>query len=745
MEGDALMLPNLPRRLYKEQKQIAAFGGLNRTEGADEGEFIDAYGLSAYDYPSMRPSKDDICVQNGATDIFEWGGNIVTIRNGILYYNGDALCNATPHTQFAVAGNKLMMIPDEICIDLTNGTSKKYRASAKSTTHAGDVTFGAEKNTAVYAELQPRVQKGIHCQVYSSVSYENGHYSENPTVYTYGKDQAAVRAAYQDGQWNLDALEELRACFAEGDRRALEAGDIFIPQEVTAELSPTFSVVTGVDGALPDKSLQSSAGYFAVVTRSGHEKGYGFDGNKAIYVGGFLEFDVYSVSNVNQPFSELFDVGDWITISGTTGGVYDMTAKVTSFETGKNVMNLDCNALIPYTHWLNNKSTEENYVYFKYRDARGSIQKRMSRGIEPFADAMLLYVESTQKLYVRQKSGGETAYDTEATTLTTDEYFFLNNYYPNQEEITFAAKAPKLDYICANQNRIYGVSNADKTLYISALGKPMDFFTYSGDADSYAVAIGSNGDFTAICAYGGGVLVFKENSLIKVFGNSPSDFYTNEYVLSGVQKGSGRSLCVVDETLYYKGVYGIYAYSGGMPTLLSAKLGNEIMTDAVAGSDGTHYYVCMADGTKTHTLYVYDIRRGLWMKDRAVQADSFAAVDGKLLMAANGCQYTLYAGERITHEWLAEFAPFGEAVHAKKTYTTLRLRLDMQPGSQITVDVRENHAPWRTAYTQGASSALSLNIPLCIGRCDRLRVRLRGSGDVTVRSMVREMLRGNEV
>ena len=259
------------------------------------------------------------------------------------------------------------------------------------------------------------------------------------------------------------------------------------------------------------------------------------------------------------------------------------------------------------------------------------------------------------------------------------------------------------------------------------------------------MAIGSNGDFTAICSYGSGVLVFKENSLIKVFGNSPSDFYTNEYILSGVQNGSSRSLQVVDETLYYKGVYGIYAYSGGMPTLLSAKLGNEIMTDAVAGSDGAHYYVCMKDSAKKYALYVYDIRRGLWMKDRAVRADSFATVGGKLLMAANGCQYTLYDGEGITHEWLAEFAPFGETVHAKKTYTTLRLRLDMRPGSKITVDVREDHAPWHTVYTQGASRILSLNVPLRIGRCERLRVRLRGSGDVTVRSMVREMLRGNEV
>ena len=133
------------------------------------------------------------------------------------------------------------------------------------------------------------------------------------------------------------------------------------------------------------------------------------------------------------------------------------------------------------------------------------------------------------------------------------------------------------------------------------------------------------------------------------------------------------------------------------------------------------------------------------MKERAVRVDSFASVGGKLMMAANGCQYTLRAGDGITHDWLAEFTPFGETMHEKKTYTTLRLRLDMQPGSKITVDVREDHAPWRTAYTHGASRGLALNVPLRIGRCSRLRVRMHGSGDVTVLSMVRELLRGSEV
>lgn len=738
LEGDALMLPHIPYNILKDRKQIATFAGLNRGKDAVDGELTDSLGLSTDDYPSLRPCKDDAIEQNGVTDIFEWNGNVVTIRGGILYYNNDVLSNATPHSQFAVAGNKLVILPDEIVIDLENGTCKRYRTTVTSTTSPGSVTFS--ENT-VEATIEPKTASGIHCVMYRAVIEQNDSYTENPTVYTYGKDQDAVRDAYTDGQWNLDALEELRGCFAVGELQKIEVGDIIVPQMIPSSMSKTFSVVTGSAAVFPDKSKQNNDGYFGVVTSVGYEEMSGYSGGTFLYKNGYIEFDVFNVSETNQLFKNVFSVGDLVQISGTAAGVYDITAKIVSFDEEQNAMRLEGVSFAQYTHWRSSASHSGGFLYF----AVGTSDTRMvtTERIDAFSDCAVLYEGSTHKLCVCKNHGEILSYETKTSSVSPN--IKLTSYNPALNGITFSSKAPKLDYICSHHNRIYGVSNADKTLYISALGKPTDFYTYSGDADSYAVAVGSNGDFTAICSYGGGVLVFKENSLVKVFGSSPSDFYTNEYTLSGVQSGSNRSLQIVDETLYYKGVHGVYAYTGGMPSLISEKLGSGTMTDAVAGHDGLHYYVCMKDGNGEAALYVYDISRRLWMKERAVLVDSFASVSGNLLMAANGCQYTLHACDSITHDWLAEFAPFGDTMHEKKTYTTLRLRLDMQPGSKITVDVREDHAPWRTAYTQGASRGLALNVPLRIGRCSRLRVRLRGSGDVTVLSMVRELLRGSEV
>ena len=74
---------------------------------------------------------------------------------------------------------------------------------------------------------------------------------------------------------------------------------------------------------------------------------------------------------------------------------------------------------------------------------------------------------------------------------------------PQADIGTVAIKGvPDLDYICECENRLWGCSSADKTIYASALGMPEIFYDYRGvSTDSYAVAVGSAGEFTGICKF----------------------------------------------------------------------------------------------------------------------------------------------------------------------------------------------------------------------------------------------------
>lgn len=43
--------------------------------------------------------------------------------------------------------------------------------------------------------------------------------------------------------------------------------------------------------------------------------------------------------------------------------------------------------------------------------------------------------------------------------------------------------------------------HADKTIYVSAFGLPQIFYNYDGANGAYAVVVGSEGDFTAVCCF----------------------------------------------------------------------------------------------------------------------------------------------------------------------------------------------------------------------------------------------------
>lgn len=318
-------------------------------------------------------------------------------------------------------------------------------------------------------------------------------------------------------------------------------------------------------------------------------------------------------------------------------------------------------------------------------------------------------------------------------------------------EVTVTRDVPDLDFICESGNRLWGVSNQDKTIYASALGDPTNFYIYDGATAgnsmlSYAVPVGTDGDFTAICAYGSNVLCWKENCLHKVLGTMPANYEVFTYQIAGVQAGSAGSLQTVNEILYYKGREGVYAYAGGTPQLISAKLGLVDYAEAVAGHDGRNYVISMkrVDTGAWETLS-YGLETGLWMKETDERAVAIANWKGTLyLLTEKG----IFRREGETDgtapiPWEATFTPFHETVHNKKGYSRLLLRLELEEDAWAEVDVAQDNGPFKSVWTARQPCLPTQVVPIRPGRCDSFRVRLRGEGKFVLRSMVREFTAGS--
>lgn len=320
--------------------------------------------------------------------------------------------------------------------------------------------------------------------------------------------------------------------------------------------------------------------------------------------------------------------------------------------------------------------------------------------------------------------------------------------YTEPGAVTIARTVPDLDWICVNDNRLWGCKG--DTIYGSKLGDPMNFNVFDGLAgDSYSVESGSAGDFTGCCSYLGYPCFFKEDRIFKIYGSKPSNYELMGSATLGVASGCGGTLAVAGEVLFYVSPSGPAAYSGGIPSNIAEAFGGERFTQGAAGSDGRKYYLSARSG-QGWRLFVYDSLRGLWHREDETEAIGFAMEDGGLhiLNAAGELWRADGGGEGELEpplEWLAEFGDFTEGSPDAKGYGKLQLRLELEAGAEISAFLRyDSRGDWEPVRTLAADGKRSYLLPIVPRRADHCRLRLTGQGGCVVYSLARQYYGGSE-
>jgi len=686
--------PDLPYKTNKVKKLITKFLGLNFTDNFTEGEFVDTQGLSSKNYPTItqREGRDKISNYENVTDLFEWNGKLVVIDNATLYYDGVAITNVTPgKKQFAVVNTHLLVFPDQIDIDLESSTYTFKHLTASLSTAAGTNTSTFNDGNKVTGQVKGYIG---HIQISGTYSYLDGGSmasDSSPLFYTYGTNKASVDACWVNGAWDQSALAQLQTV---SNLRGVWGGTELEGRILIPKFDNTYKYVTG-----KYKYVNSGGQFVGVPDTYPDVTQYN---NAGIYMIMHYIEDV----DVNAQF---------ITSMGYHGGV-------------------------PYYT-----------VYFS------------NMGFDLYSADSLLWSDAFRPGDSITCTGASEGYNFEnaiidsiddaTNTMTFKDTPFSTTTRSYSRSITFTAQFPELDFICEKGNRLWGVSNADRTIYASALGIPSQMYSSGTDADAYQVAVGSEGDFTGIANFGGAVCCFKERKVHKVLGDVPSNFYMTDYTIDGVQKGSDKSLVNINETLYYKGVNGVYAFSGSIPTLISSRLGRGDIFEGVGGSDGERYYLHVKDSDFNHYLLVYDLLTGLWIKEDNISVSSFTMASN-FYMASNGSLYRMLQDNNEEFDWYGEFVPFYSMARTTSSYTRslgkqgyskIVLGFEMEKGSRFSIDIKEDNKQWKRIYTKVADSSFSTSIPIMIGRCDIFKLKISGHGRVKIFALQREYSLGSEV
>ena len=321
---------------------------------------------------------------------------------------------------------------------------------------------------------------------------------------------------------------------------------------------------------------------------------------------------------------------------------------------------------------------------------------------------------------------------------------------------------PQLDYVCECQNRLWGCrygQGADgkvvNEILCCALGDFKNWRQFAGlSTDSWAASVGSDGPWTGCVNYLGTPTFFKENRIHRVSVSAEGAHRVDETVCRGVQKGGAKSLVVVNETLYYKSPAEVCAWQGGFPRGVSAQLGAEAYHCAVGGEIGGKYYLSMLDEAENGVLFVYDIARGLWLKEDALRVTDFARVGGELYALAGGRLLALLGSMSVTGstreqsvEWEAVTGLQSFRLPENKRVSRYNIRLDLAAGASLAVAVQyDSDGVWRSAGSVTASGARTGHFlfPVRPHRCDHLQLKLSGQGEARILSISRILEVGSD-
>ena len=331
---------------------------------------------------------------------------------------------------------------------------------------------------------------------------------------------------------------------------------------------------------------------------------------------------------------------------------------------------------------------------------------------------------------------------------------------------TVRRKCPDIKFACESQNRIWACSKDGHEIYASALGNPYNFYDFSGlSTDSYAVNVGTDGEFTACISYLAHPLFFKENALHIISGSYPTNggeadgmsySVASTADFEGVEKGSEGSLSAINGLLYYKAPCGIVAFDGTATSLVSDALGYEKFKNAVSGTVDGKYYVSMQDENENSSLFVFDTELRTWCREDESTVLMFLNIGSELLFisAQNGKIYSVKTNDILncddyekedSFDWECETGDIGLEYPNNKYISRIQLRMKLEQGAGASVFVMyDSNGVWHNKGAISSKGTKTHLFPIVPVRCDHMRLKIRGRGDAKIISFAKLLEEGGD-
>lgn len=710
-----MKLPKLPYGDRIRKVTQVQFGGYNHTRAAGDGEIYDMKNLSSRDWPvlSVRPGREYSVLPPGVEGVDLVGNGLFamdklvcvsaansggTIHGPYLYYGGRVVGELEDSVkQFASVGKLLVILPDMVCYDTREDeipTERRFASTADmeqyASGHAADMTAGD------LAGVERASGSVTVCDLYywDGLQFQKvGHSSFGPLsveVLTSG-------GGYYTGGWSV------RDGFY-----ADEPADANTIYHASVDFSAFFNPGDAVHivEKTPDPTGRKRIDKTAVIREISEDK------HKLRFYENTFDMDT---TDCVAEKAEQTRTAIWLN-PHYVGSSYTIDKELSRF-----------------------KVTQSTQIQISSSGASSAVGKYFVEEAAGVSTQGAAYGKTIYKITAAQYVAADSN-----IKLTLELYRAQRVTYTN--DLLLTRETPELDFICSNDNRIWGCK--DNVIYASKPGDPWNWNVFDGLAsDSYSVESGTPGAFTGCVSYLGYPIFFKEQEIVKVYGKYPSNYELIASPAPGVMEGSHASLAVAASTLFYLSPQGPCAYTGSQPVDLSAPFGAVKLHSGVGGSDGERYFLSAQDADGDWHLFNYTPSMGLWFREDEAEAVSFAYYHGLLCMSSGGT-FLIDAPSPNEEpvEWWCVFGDFTDQDPNRKGVSKIQVRLELDAGSDCEILFQPDNGDWISVWSrEGETHKQSYYIPIIPVRCDHYKLGFNGFGQARIYSLAREQYSGSEI
>lgn len=324
-------------------------------------------------------------------------------------------------------------------------------------------------------------------------------------------------------------------------------------------------------------------------------------------------------------------------------------------------------------------------------------------------------------------------------------------------EIHADRQAPKMDYVIECNNRLWGCYHGQQDgetlneIYASALGDFKNWRRYNGTSmDSYTVSVGTDGDFTGAIEHRGQPYFFKERYCHKIFGDKPGNYQMQTTTCDGVRTGCAKTLQVVNGTLYYLSINGVVAFET-LPTPMDDAFSGARFDEGAACEYENQYIISMHEVGGEWGVYVLDTKMGMWVQEDKKNITHFARIRDEIYMLEDDGRIWTRNGSQGTMEtqvpWEMVTSQIGYSVAEHKNIGRCNIRMKMAKGAAVQAYVEyDSSGEWLEAGSKMTNEGFTntVMLPIFPRRCDHMRFKLEGTGDITIYSMTRQVYIGSD-